>query len=83
MADIVDCRNCVFFRRLEDLPLWRYYDVVSLAHHRGDNPLGYCAKREKYVTYYRGRCRLFRAKPSSGRDSTLIAFMGAGDAQVL
>ena len=57
-----DCRKCIHFVRVEDMPEGLRHDLTVRLAREGKELLGYCKKQNKPVTYYTGKCRFFAKK---------------------
>ncbi len=65
MAGMVDCRKCRYFTPIDQLGEYTIKQALKWVqrHRPGDPLIGWCDKRKKPVTYARGYCSLFEAKP--------------------
>ena len=62
-APMVDCRDCYYFRKASDMSEDLRQQWTTILARYGKDLLGWCEKRGKPITYYKGKCRLFRRKP--------------------
>ena len=65
MSGFVDCRKCRYFISKKDMDEAFLEAAANYARRHGiiEPILGWCEKRRAPVTYYRGRCRYYEAKP--------------------
>ena len=77
---MVDCRDCRFFvpvERMSDDELAMAYRLYSMSD-RHRSLKGWCRKRRDVVTYFEGRCSLFKRRSSKARQTTVEEWVKHG-----
>lgn len=68
---MADCRKCKYFMPVREFNDSMIEEALILNARDRVKVLGYCQLWEKYITYYRGKCRGFTPRSAGYKQKTL------------